>query len=157
MSVQEQQNQSMPNWWYQNRRPQSDDAYFENLCRIIFQTGLNWRVVEKKWSTIKKAFYDFNVDKIASFTQKDVSRLLNDKGIIRNRFKIHAYNRNAKQFRQIRKQYGSFQAYLDSLDKSGNYSKVVKDLADIFERIGPTTAALFLFSVGETIKPQRMY
>ena len=145
-----------PHWWYRGRRPESDESYFENLCRVLFQTGLNWAVVEKKWRTIRPAFCNFDVDRIAAFTDVDVQRLLADKGIIRNQYKLHAIIENAKQFQQIRRQYGSFQAYLDSFDKSDHY-KVVKALSDRFERIGPTTAALFLFSVGENIKPKRMY
>lgn len=157
MAIQEPQTASFPQWWYRNSRPKTDDAYFENLCRVLFQTGLNWRVVEKKWPTTKPAFCNFNIDKIADFNSDDVNRLLNDKGIIRNKYKIHAIIENAKRFQQIAKQYGSFRAFLDSQDKSNNYSKVVQGLADTFERIGPITAALFLYSVGETIKPQRMY
>jgi DNA-3-methyladenine glycosylase I len=151
------QQSQYPYWWYKNKRPASDDGYFENLCRVIFQTGLNWHVVEKKWPTIKKAFRNFNVDIIAGFTDEDVKRLLSDRGVIRNRYKIHAIIENAKIFQQIAKRYGSFQKYLDSLDKSDNYVKVVGVLADTFERIGPTTAALFLLSVGEDINPSRIY
>jgi DNA-3-methyladenine glycosylase I len=146
-----------PHWWYRGCRPSSDDAFFENLCRVLFQTGLNWRVVEKKWPTIRPAFCNFDIDVIAAFTETDITHLLNDKGIIRNKYKLHAIVENAKQFQQIRQQYGSFQAYLDSQDKSDNYAHVIKALADCFERIGPTTAALFLYSVGENIKPNRIY
>jgi DNA-3-methyladenine glycosylase I len=149
--------QHHPSWWYRGTRPRSDNEYFENLCRILFQTGLNWAIVEKKWITIKPVFCGFEVDRITAFTDADVQRLLADKGIIRNRFKLHAIIENAKQFQQIRCKYGNFQTYLDSFDKSNNYAEVVKALSDRFERIGPTTAALFLFSVGENIKPNRMY
>jgi DNA-3-methyladenine glycosylase I len=146
-----------PSWWYRGTRPRNDNEYFENLCRILFQTGLNWAVVEKKWRSIKTAFCNFDIDRIAAFTDEDVQRLLNDRGIIRNQYKLHAIVENAKQFQQIRRKYGSFQAYLDSFNKSNNYTEVVQALSDRFERIGPTTAALFLLSVGENIKPKRMY
>ncbi len=146
-----------PTWWYRDNRPISDDKYFENLCRIIFQTGLNWAIVEKKWPGIKAAFCDFSVDNIAEFSDRDVKRLLSDKSIIRNPYKIHAIIENAKVFQHIANKYGSFQGYIDSLDKSNNYAKVVKALADTFERIGPATAALYLLTVGEKIKPNRMY
>jgi len=147
----------LPDWWYRGKRPTNDNVYFENMCRIIFQTGLNWQVVEKKWSTIRMAFKGFNIEKVAGFTDVDVQRLLNDKGVIRNQYKILAIIENAKIFLQIIKQDGSFQSYIDSLDKSDNYSKVVKVLSDTFFRIGPTTAALFLYSVGENINLTRMY
>ena len=149
--------QHHPSWWYRGTSPRSDNEYFENLCRILFQTGLNWAVVEKKWPTIKPALCNFDIDRIAAFTDTDAQRLLSDSGIIRNKYKLHAIVENAKQFQQIRRNYGSFQTYLDSFDKSNNYAAVVKALSERFMRIGPTTAALFLFSVGENIKPKRMY
>lgn len=127
------------------------------MRRIIFQTGLNWGVVDKKWSTIKEAFCGFNLAKVASFEESDVKRLLSDKGVIRNPYKIHAIIVNAKKFGEIASRYGSFKSYLDNQDKSDNYAKVVKALADNFERIGPTTASLFLLSVGEKIIPFKIY
>lgn len=147
----------MPDWWYRGRRPPNDDAYFENLCRVIFQTGLNWNVVEKKWQGIKKAFFNFNLEIVSHFKDADVERLLNSKDVIRNRYKIHAIVGNAKVFLEIARQYGSFQDYLDSLDKSNNYEKVIKDLSDRLERIGAITATIFLYSVGENINPSILY
>ena len=146
------ENWQPPQWWYRGKRPPNDDAYFENMCRIIFQAGLNWNVIEKKWSTTKKAFAQFQVEKVADFTSADVKRLLKDEGIVRNKGKILAIIENAAQFRALNKQYGSFQAYLDSQDKSDNYAKVVKDLSSRFKWLGPPSASLFLYTVGEDIK-----
>lgn len=153
----QQQHSHMPDWWYRGKCPPNDNAYFENLCRVIFQTGLNWHVVEKKWQGIKKAFFDFNVEMIAHFGDSDVERLLNNPDIIRNRYKIRAIIENAKKFLELDNQYGSFKDYLDSLDKSNNYQKVIQDLSDKLERVGPTTATLFLYSVGENINPSILY
>lgn len=141
-----------PDWWYRGKRPPNDDAYFENMCRIIFQAGLNWNVIEKKWSTIKKAFNNFSSDKVARFTDSDVERLMKDEGIVRNKGKISAIIQNAIQFMEIKKQYGSFQSYLDRLDKSNNYSIVVKELSTKFRWLGPSSASLFLYTIGEAIK-----
>ena len=58
----------MPEWWYREKRPANDEAYFENMCRVIFQAGLNWQVIDNKWPTTKKAFANFNIEKIACFT-----------------------------------------------------------------------------------------
>lgn len=153
----QQQHFQAPDWWYRGKRPPNDDAYFENLCRVIFQTGLNWHIVEKKWQGIKQAFFSFKVEVVAQFGDDDVKRLLNNRDIIRNRYKIHAIIENAKEFIELDNQYGSFQDYLDSLDKSNNYQKVVQDLSDKFERVGPITATLFLYSVGEKINPSILY
>lgn len=155
--MQEHEHWHMPDWWYRDKRPANDNAYFENLCRVIFQTGLNWHVVEKKWATIKPAFCSFDVETIAAFNDSDMKRLLADSGVIRNRYKIHAIIFNAQVFVEIAKAYGSFRAYLDSLDKSNNYEKVIKELSSSFERVGPTTASLFLYSVGENINPTMLY
>ncbi len=140
-----------PDWWYRGSRPQSDRCYFENLCRILFQTGLNWAVVEKKWPTIKEAFEDFNIQKVACFTDEDVACLLGNSGIIRNRGKIKAIIRNAQTFLAIEQQHGSFQRYLDSIDKTSNYAKVVKTLINNFKWLGQSTASTFLYTVGEDI------
>lgn len=141
----------MPKWWLRERRPSSDNVYFENMCRIIFQAGLNWQVIDKKWRSIKEAFEDFEIGKVALYTEADVARLLKDTGIIRNKGKIKAIIQNAKNFVAIQKRYGSFQKYLDSLDKSNNYAEMVKDLVNKFKWLGPSSAGLFLYTVGEDI------
>jgi len=142
-----------PEWWYpKGRHPASDDAYFENLCRIIFQAGLNWSVIDKKWPTTKKAFANFSVEKVSRFDDADLERLLKDAGIVRNRGKIQAVILNARQIKEIHKECGSFQKYLDSLDKSNNYANAVKELSSKFKWLGPSSASLFLFTVGEGIK-----
>ncbi len=140
-----------PEWWYIGRRPSNDDEYFENMCRIIFQAGLNWNVIEKKWPTTKQAFANFSIDKVAAFTEKDVECLVKDEGIVRNRGKIEAIIQNAILFKETKKQYGSFQNYLDSFDKSDNYSKVVNELSSRFRWLGPSSANLYLYTVGEKI------
>ena len=107
----------------------------------------------KKWGTTKKAFAGFNVEEVSRFTNADVERLLKDEGIVRNRSKIEAIIQNAVQFREIKKQSGSFKAYMESLDKSKNYMDVVKELSSRFKRLGPSSAGLFLYTVGEDIEP----
>lgn len=77
---------------------------------------------------------------------------MNDKGIVRNKGKISAIIQNAKEFERIKKEYGSFQTYLDGLDKSHNYSPVVKELSNKFKWLGPSSASLFLYTVGERIE-----
>jgi DNA-3-methyladenine glycosylase I len=147
------QNWQIPKWWYRDRRPLNDDAYFENMCRVIFQAGLNWQVIENKWPTTKKALANFDINKVAYFTNSDIENLMKDPGIIRNKGKIKAIIQNAQNFKAIEKQYGSFQKYLDSLDKSNNYSNVTKDLVNKFKWLGPPSANLFLYTVGEKIDP----
>ena len=141
----------MPDWWYREKRPSTDTVYFENMTRVIFQAGLNWQVIDKKWPSIKKAFQNFNIEKIACFTDADVERLMKDPEIIRNKGKIKAIIQNAQNFIAIEKRYGSFQKYLDSLDKSNNYENAIKDIVNKFKWLGPPSASTFLYTVGEKI------
>jgi DNA-3-methyladenine glycosylase I len=149
--MQEQEHWKMPDWWYREKRPSTDKEYFENMSRVIFQAGLNWQVIDKKWPSIKKAFLNFNFEKIAYFTDADVERLMKDPEIIRNKGKIKAIIQNAQNFVAIEKRYGCFQKYLDSLDKSNNYENVVKDLVNKFKWLGPPSASTYLYTVGEKI------
>jgi 3-methyladenine DNA glycosylase Tag len=143
----------MPDWWCRDKRPSSDRVYFENMCRVIFQAGLNWQVIDNKWATTKKAFANFDIEEVANFNGSDVERLMKDSGIIRNRAKIKAVIQNAQNFVAIEKNYGSFQKYLNSLDKSNNYTNAIKDLVNKFKWLGPHSASLFLYTVGEKIEP----
>lgn len=139
-----------PEWMYRNSRP-DDKGYFENMTRIIFQGGLNWRIIDKKWSNFQKAFSEFSIDVVAGFNDAEVERLMKDSGIVRNRAKIIATIHNAKQFQIIAKEYGAFQNYIDTLDKSKNYVYIVKELSKRFSRLGSASARMFLYSVGEDI------
>ena len=143
---------SPPKWMYRDTRPSSDDAYFENMTRVVFLAGLSWNMIDKKWPNFRKAFSCFSVDKVAEFDDADIQRLLSDASIVRNRLKITAAINNARQVQNLRKEYGSFQRYLDSLDKSDNYALVIKELGKRFSRIGPSSARIFLYTVGEDIK-----
>ncbi len=151
--MQEHETWKMPDWWCRNKKPANDNGYFENMCRVIFQAGLNWQVIDGKWATTKKAFANFDIQEVACFTDSDVQRLLLDPGIVRNKGKIKAIIQNAQNFVAIEKRYGSFQKYLDSLDKSDNYANATKMLVNTFKWLGPPSASLFLYTVGEKIEP----
>ncbi len=153
MTFLQEQGWQPPKWWYRKNRPESDNEYFENMSRVILEAGLNWHVIDKKWDTIKAAFEGFSVEKVSVFSDADIERLLLDKGVVRNRNKIEGIINNSLQFRKIHRKYGSFQNYLDSLDKSGNYANVIKKLTRDFKRLGKSSAALFLYSVAENISP----
>jgi len=136
---------------YREKRPSNDDAYFENMTRVIFQAGLSWKMIGNKWLNFKKGFASFSIEKVAKFGDYDLARLMVDKGIVRNRRKIDATISNAKEFERIQKQWESFQSYLDRLDKSQDYSLVIKELSNRFQRLGPLSARIFLYSVGENV------
>ena len=143
---------SPPKWMYRDRKPSGDDAYFEIMTRVIFLAGLSWRMIDEKWPNFKKAFNNFSIAEVAKFDEKDIKRLMGDAGIVRNRAKIIAAINNAKQLQNIKKEHGSFQFYLDKLDKSNNYASVIKELGKKFSRLGPSSARIFLHTVGEKIE-----
>ena len=141
-----------PDWVYKDRRPITNAEYFENLTRCIFQAGLSWQLMANKWPNFQKAFNDFDVGKVAAYGAEDIKRLSGDSGIIRNKQKIIATIHNAREFERIAQEHGSIQAWLDSIDKSHNYDRVVKTLRSRLKRVGPSTAHIFLWSIGEPIK-----
>ena len=89
-----------------------DRKLFEFLILEGAQAGLSWSTILKKRENYRKAFDGFNPEKIAHYGARDVKRLLADAGIVRNRLKIAATINNAKMFRAVRKEFGSFDAYL---------------------------------------------
>jgi len=141
-----------PAWMYRKTRPPNDDAYFENMTRVVFIAGLGWKMIDKKWPNFREAFKNFSINKVAGFGDKDVEQLLKNPGIVRNRVKIMAAVHNARQFQDIKKEFGSFQGFIDGLDKSNNYAKVIKELGRRFSRLGPSSARIFLYSVGERVE-----
>ena len=93
--------------------PKYDDRYlFEFLVLESFQAGLSWITVLKKREAFKKAFDNFDVNKVAKYDEKKVSELLENEEIIRSRGKINAAINNAKIFIDIQKEYGSFSKYI---------------------------------------------
>ncbi|UCH57163.1 MAG: DNA-3-methyladenine glycosylase I [Candidatus Bathyarchaeota archaeon] len=143
---------TQPDWVYKDKRPEADREYFENLARCIFQAGLSWQLMTKKWPNFQRAFENFDIAKVAAYGAEDIRRLSEDASIIRNRQKILSIIHNAREFERIARENGSFQAWLDSMDKSNNYDRVVKSLRSRFKRVGPGTAHIFLWSVGEKIE-----
>ena len=90
----------------------NDQKLFEFLILDAFQAGLSWEIVLNKRENFRKAFSDFNPEKVAKYTVKDVERLLKNEGIVRNRLKIESAIINAKIFLEIKKEFGSFAKYI---------------------------------------------
>ena len=89
-----------------------DQRLFEYLILDTFQAGLSWRTILHKRENFRKAFHGFNPEKIAKYGEKDVERLMNDAGIIRNKLKIQGAIANAKKFLEMQKEFGSFDKYI---------------------------------------------
>lgn len=94
-------------------RPVADDfRLFEKICLEGFQSGLSWLTILRKRENFRSAFADFAFDKVARFDDEDVSRLLQDKGIIRHRGKIEATINNAGRALELVNEFGSLAAYI---------------------------------------------
>jgi DNA-3-methyladenine glycosylase I len=93
--------------------PSHDDRHlFEMLTLEGAQAGLSWITILRKRENYRRAFANWDANKIARFGKKDVARLMADAGIVRNRLKIAAAIDNAKAFLQVREEFGSFDKYV---------------------------------------------
>jgi DNA-3-methyladenine glycosylase I len=146
------ENNPRTGWFYRDELPPDDDAYFENMSRTVFQAGLSWQLISDKWNDFKVAFKDFKIDQVSDFDDEDIGELLSNPRIIRNRAKIEAVLVNAIVFARIQDEYGSFRDFLDTLDKSENYKFVIRELSKKFSRMGPKSATIFLWSIGENVQ-----
>lgn len=139
-----------------------DQRLFEKLCLESFQSGLSWRTILAKRENFRAAFHNFDFDKVARFTQRDITRLLKDEGIVRHRGKIEAVINNAQRAQELVKQEGSLAAFLwryepDSkqLAKPQTVSTSAESIAlskELKKRgwkfVGPTTAYAFMQAMG---------
>src|SRR5215204_5822731 len=143
--------------------PVSDDQrLFEKLSLEGFQSGLSWRTILNKRENFRAAFHNFDLDKVARFTERDVERLLKNEGIIRHRGKIEAVINNARQAGELIKKEGSLAAYIwrfepgvEDLAKPLTASTSAASIAmskDLKKQgwkfVGPTTVHAFMQAMG---------
>ena len=89
-----------------------DRKLFEFIVLESAQAGLSWELILKKREGYRKAFLNFDPNKVSKMTEHDVQRLLKNPDIIRNRLKIKATIENARRFLEVQKEFGSFDAYM---------------------------------------------
>ena len=119
-------------------RPVHDDRMlFEFLILESFQAGLSWLTVLKKRENFRRAFVGFDVSKVARFDQTKVESLMQDAGIIRNRLKIEAAVNNARRFKEVQKEFGSFDKYVWSFTGGKTVVNKPREPGDI-----PATSAI---------------
>ena len=121
------------------RVPVDDAGYFEKVSQAVFQAGFSWEVIRSKWPNFMTAFAGFDIDRVASFTDEEVEKLLEDRGIVRNGRKISATIQNAKVCQQIVDEHGSIHSYLRHLDGM-DYDERAKRLIKKFKFMGPMGA-----------------
>jgi len=143
-----------------------EDKLFEFLVLDAFQAGLSWLIILRKRDAFRKAFDNFDPEKVAKYNDKDVERLVEDSAIVRNRSKILATINNARCFLKVQKEFGSFDTYiwqfvhgrtiqnsfvqLSDLPAESDESKAMsKDLKKRgFEFVGPTICYAFMQAAG---------
>lgn len=113
-------------------KPVYDDAtIFEFLILETFQAGLSWYTVLAKRENFRKAFDNFEVEKIATYSQEKLDSLAEDAGIIRNKLKIKATVTNAQSFLAIQKEYGTFSKYIWNFVDGKPIDNKPKSLAEV--------------------------
>jgi len=118
---------------------EDDNLLFARLVLEINQAGLSWETILKKKDNFFRAFDDFNIDKVARYTDKKKEKLMQDAGIIRNRLKIEATIHNANAIKSIQKEAGSFKSWLDA-----HHPKTKEEWVKIFKQT-------FRFTGGEIV------
>jgi DNA-3-methyladenine glycosylase I len=143
-----------------------DQKLFELLTLEGFQAGLTWELILKRREALKKAFANFNPQKIAKFTELDQKRILNNPEVIRNKAKIQATINNAQKFLQTQKEFGTFDTFIWKFVQEKPVNHAFKDWKEMpseteesktmskelkkrgFKFVGPTICYAFMQAVG---------
>jgi len=124
-----------------------DNELFGRLIMEINQAGLSWETILKKEESFRKAYNNFEIEKVANYTETDRERLLNDPGIIRNKLKVNAAIENAKTIIGLQKEFGSFEKWLE-----GHHPKTLQEWMRLFKKTfkftGGEIVNEFLMSIG---------
>ena len=132
--------------------PNFDDKYlFEMLILESFQAGLSWECILNKRKYFKKAYENFDIDKIINFDERKIKELLSNDKIIRNKLKINASINNAKIFKNIQNEYGSFYKYLLTFTKNKILKETNKTTNDLSDSISKDLIKRGMKFVGSTI------
>jgi 3-methyladenine DNA glycosylase Tag len=122
--------------------------YLDVMSKAVFQAGMSWRVVEKKWAGTREAFHGFDCERVALMSDRDIDKLTKDERVIRNRRKLVAVVENANRLLELEREHGTFRKYLRSF---GDYETLVKDLRKRFKFLGDMGCYYFLYVVKEKV------
>lgn len=124
------------------------DNYLDAMSKVVFQSGMSWKVVDSKWAGIREAFNDFQIAAVASMSEDQLDELAADTGVIRNRRKLAAIVHNAQTIIRLDREHDGFANYLRS---QPDFEATVKDLRKQFKFVGDTGCYVFLYVVGEQV------
>ncbi len=134
-----------------------DHKLFEYMVLDTFQAGLSWLIILKKREFLRNAFLNFNPTRVANFSDKEISLLLKNPNIIRNRLKIEGTIINAQRFLEVSKRYGSFAKFIWGFVDGKpivNHWKELKDIpakTELSDKISKELKSLGFKFVGSTI------
>ena len=129
----------------------NDDYLYEMLILESFQAGLSWECVLNKREDFRKAYNNFDLEKICNYDDRKIEKLLANKKIIRNKLKIKASINNSKIFKNIKKEYGSFYNYLKKFTNKKVIYEIGKTTSDLSDRISEDLQKRGMKFVGSTI------
>ncbi|MBI2545899.1 DNA-3-methyladenine glycosylase I [Candidatus Woesearchaeota archaeon] len=133
---------------YIHRKPRSDAEFLEAMAQILFVSGFNWNVVQKRWPKIRKAFNNFDISKVA---RERVEKIMRREGMIRNRSKIAAVIENARSIQDIAKRHGSVMRWVKEVQqkhkKQPLFNPSVREEMQKFRNIGKTTSRWMAYVV----------
>lgn len=133
-------------------KPNFDDKYlFEMLILESFQAGLSWECVLNKREDFIKAYDNFDIDKICNYDNNKIEKLLLNEKIIRNKLKINTSIKNAKIFKDIQKEYGTFYNYLKTFTKGKIVYEIDKTTSELSDSISKDLQKRGMKFVGSTI------
>ena len=108
-----------------------DRKLFEFMVLDAFQAGLSWAIVLNKREGFRKAFDNFEAEKIARYSEKKIQKLLLDEGIIRNKLKVNSTVVNAKQFLSVQEEFGTFDKYIWQFTDGKTIHNKLRNLSQI--------------------------
>ena len=133
-------------------KPNFNEKYlFEMLILESFQAGLSWECVLNKREDFRKAYDNFEIDKICKYDVKKIQELMQNEKIIRNKLKIKASINNAQIFKEIQKEYGAFNKYLTTFTKEKIIYETNKTTNDLSDKISKDLQKRGMKFVGSTI------
>lgn len=128
-----------------------DKDLFELLILESFQAGLSWECILNKRENFRHAYDNFDIDKIVCYDETKINELKENKGIIRNKLKIKASINNAKIFKKIEKEYGSFSKYIWSFTNNQIIYETNKTSSKLSDQISKDLKKRGMTFVGTTI------
>jgi len=128
-------------------QPHSLDGYLEVMTRAVFQAGVSWAMIAQRWDAFRRAFHDFDIERVAAFDDLDVEQALQER-ILRSPKKVRATIANAQTILALDKEYGGLRNYLNAF---ASFDALSTDMRKRFKFMGAMNVWYFLFRVGEPV------